>query len=336
MTQNAARACTIEAPCKINLHLVIGGKRPDGFHSLESVFASLALADTLVFGYSGKTGECLLSTAWETAEEPIPPESNLVYKAVSLFREKTGFSRGLSVRLTKRVPSGAGLGGGSSDAASALLALNALAGSRLPADTLAEMASILGSDVPFFLGGGAAFVSGRGEKIERVMPPEGLTVVLVKPPFNSDTSFAYRLIDRARDLEGRKKESVPKEDLIRALGAPPETWPFRNDFLPVFLDSRFSEGENAAAYRTILDALRKYGASFAGLSGSGSSCFGIFTSRDRAEKAAGDLAAPEYSISAPSGEFSENFTGNFERFPQRNLIKVTFFLANGSSPVLNY
>ena len=313
MSKGLATSCVIEAPCKINLHLSIGEKRGDGFHSLESIFAPLALADTLRFERGG-TGEDTLSVNWETTGQSIAPEENLVVKAVSLFRQRTGFPPALRIHLDKRIPLGAGLGGGSSDAASTLLALNTLSGHPLSAIELSEMAAALGSDVPFFLGGGAAFVSGRGERVEPVKTPEGLWALLVKPPFSSDTGNAYRLLDEARERENLAKEKLPKEKLpkeavIRALHSPPQTWPFYNDFLPVFLAQG---GEKAAAYRAVLDNLRNAGASFTGLSGSGSCCFGIFTTEKTAKNAEKTLSCT------------------------KNDIILTFFLAQTHNSVVKY
>jgi len=267
----------------------------------------LAFSDTLRFEFGGLDGETSLFTNWEIPAEDIPDEKNLVLRAISLFREQTGYKKGLSVRLDKRIPTGSGLGGGSSDAAAALLAMNALSGSALPMQSLAAMASVLGSDVPFFLTGGAAFVSGRGETVEPVKSPGELCVVLVKPPFNSDTTHAYSLLDRLRE-QGivKKMEKIPRETLLRALEGGSEEWPFFNDFMPVFLCKGYSA--NADMYGEILESLRGLGASFAGLSGSGSCCFGIFRSKAEAEKAAEKL--------------------------RRNIVISTFFLARRADPVL--
>jgi 4-diphosphocytidyl-2-C-methyl-D-erythritol kinase len=173
-----------------------------------------------------------------------------------------------------------------------------LAGSAFSGEDLREMAALLGSDVPFFLSGGAAFVSGRGECIEPVKTPTGLWVVLVKPPFSSDTAGAYALLDQfkaSRKAENNPPEVKPsKPALIRALEEEPGHWPFQNDFLPVFLHSnQIQKGEKAPpiAYQIIIESLQKAGASFAGLSGSGSCCFGVFTNRQEGEKLVAEFAA---------------------------------------------
>jgi 4-diphosphocytidyl-2-C-methyl-D-erythritol kinase len=339
-------ACTIDAPCKINLHLAIGKKRPDGFHELESLFVPLDFHDTLRFECGGENGVCSLDMNWEALSDviqtvtplEIPVEKNQVFRAVSLFRERTDYKSGLLVRLDKRVPLGAGLGGGSSDAASCLLALNALAGDALPMDALREMAAVLGSDVPFFLNRGtdgvcpsAAYVSGRGERVKPVKTPEGLWVLLVKPGFSSDTAGAFRLLDevRLRDKFPGDKfrlspgkisllawKNQPADAIIKALEKEPEIWPFYNDFLPVFLEplnfATEDTDKSTVQYQTILTNLKGAGASFAGLSGLGSCCFGVFKVRETAEKAEKKLRIP----------------GNF--------VKLTFFLAHKTVPVLEY
>jgi 4-diphosphocytidyl-2-C-methyl-D-erythritol kinase len=305
--------CTIEAPCKINLHLSVGKKRDDGFHSIESIFATLAFSDTLRFQISGLEGEIRLFTNWETPVEEILDEKNLIIRAISLFREQTGFKKGLIVRLDKRIPLGAGLGGGSSDAAATLLALNLFSGAALPMSYLAIMATALGSDTPFFLTCGTAFVIGRGETVEPVKSPERLWVVLAKPPFASDTASAYMLLDRLR-AQGQieEKAGIKREILLGALEGDSEKWPFYNDFLPVFLCRELSENDSAnrVIYRDILESLRNSGAAFAGLSGTGSCCFGVFRAKNKAEEAAEKLQK------------------------EGNTAISTFFLAHRANPVL--
>jgi 4-diphosphocytidyl-2-C-methyl-D-erythritol kinase len=312
---------TLEAPCKVNLHLRVKGLRPDGYHELESIFLALAFGDTLSFEVRDKPGPVVLSREYRIGrgagrtgggpgdtgggrsggEAPFPPEKDLVYRAAARFRETTGFDRALEIRLVKRVPLGSGLGGGSSDAAAVLRGLDALAGTALSPAVLSALAESLGSDVPFFLAPGAAFVSGRGERIRPLPVPEKLRVVLVNPGFPSDTPGAFRRLDQdraerqglnraegaGRDLSVRKREgSGGPEALMAALGDAPGTWPYGNDFLPLFLKG----GPGAAAYRDITGGLKALGADFTGLSGSGSTCFGVFTDGGAAEKAARDLS----------------------------------------------
>ncbi|GHV04515.1 4-diphosphocytidyl-2-C-methyl-D-erythritol kinase [Spirochaetia bacterium] len=277
----------IKAPCKINLHLGVGERRADGFHDLRSIFAALDFGDTLGFELFGDNGFCDIVTDWKVPALPedsaqIPLEKNIVHKAVSLYRSRTGFNRGLRIYLEKRIPLGGGLGGGSSDAASALIALNALAGDRLSPSEMKELAEQLGSDVPFFLSSGTAWVSGRGEYIEPLSVPADLAVVLVNPGFPSATAEAFKQLDLWRGQGGAKTVPVTiLDDALKcALAGHPKDWPYGNDFLPVFL-----AGKEAKAYGDIISRLKSLGADFSGLSGAGSTCFGVFTEGEKAEQA---------------------------------------------------
>jgi 4-diphosphocytidyl-2-C-methyl-D-erythritol kinase len=277
----------IRASAKINLHLAIKDRRPDGFHDLESIFLALDFGDDLRFalGEAEGRGFTALDTNWLVpGEAALPPEHNSVCKAAALFRERTGFARDLRVSLDKRIPLGAGLGGGSSDAAATLRALNTLSGAGLSAAALGDLAAQLGSDVPFFLKGGAAWVSGRGEHIQPLDTPDGLSVVLVYPGFVSNTAAAFRVLDDARN-GATCGEDVSAARLIDALGEAPARWPYRNDFLPVF------QNAGITVYEDTLADLRRLGADFCGLSGSGSTCFGIFSDATAAGAARESLLA---------------------------------------------
>jgi 4-diphosphocytidyl-2-C-methyl-D-erythritol kinase len=294
------RALTIAAPAKLNLHLRIKERRPDGFHDLESIFIALDFGDTLCF--EPLEGENALEISMKGPQAGgfgLAGEKNIIFKAISLFRERTGFLQGLRVTTEKRIPLGGGLGGGSSNGASTLLAMNALAaaeGRSLNEAALAELAASLGSDVPFFLcETGAAWVSGRGERVKPLQAPsswaEGLFFVLVNPGFASNTAAAYRLLDEKRANSyisnvscTKKQANSSNEDLIRSLAAPPAAWPFENDFLPAFLRSDSGNTGPAEAYRKILSQLREAGADFSSLSGSGATCFGVFTNETAAQK----------------------------------------------------
>jgi 4-diphosphocytidyl-2-C-methyl-D-erythritol kinase len=317
----------VAAPCKINLHLSVGERRSDGCHNLESIFQTLNFGDSLRFEVLEEKGRCDMAVhSAPGAGLRLPPEENIVAEAVSVFRRRTGFDRGLRVSLEKRVPVGGGLGGGSSDAASTLAALDVLAGTGLSLAELRDMALSLGSDVPFFLAdppegggggisqagcGGAAWVTGRGERILPLKTPYPRPVVLVNPGFPSPTGEAFRRLDLWREERGKAgpltaaRSADPKE-LIGALGADPASWPYWNDFLPVL-----SGGDGkSSVYRRILSVLRQGGAGFAGLSGAGSTCFGVFLDEGGAERAAKLL-----------------MNGGF-------LVYVTFFLASSPFGVL--
>jgi len=306
MLESDVPGIKIAAPAKLNLHLRVGDRRPDGFHDIESLFLALDFGDTVLIetrpGTAGGTlAPAKVNMDWQIPGENLPPEKNIVSGAVSLFRSRTGYAQGLEVTVEKRIPLGGGLGGGSSDAAATLLALNRLAAPDSPdgdglldREALAEMGAELGSDVPFFvhsaLGGfAAAWVGGRGEQIRPVELPgqaRGLSLLLVNPGFHSDTARAFGAVDRYRrtapsDRDNPDAESWGPEEV---LARPPGDWPFRNDFMAAFAgqeaDSPFYDAWRT--YREIIFAMKEAGADFAGLSGSGSTCFGVFSVKDKA------------------------------------------------------
>ena len=272
---------TINAPAKINVHLAIKNKRTDGFHNLESIFLAIDLSDTLNF--QEIPGENSLEIGMKSDDfglERIPVEKNIIFKAVSLYRN-AGFSRGLRITVEKRIPPGGGLGGGSSDAASTMLAMDELLkteGTGIQSPDISLKKS-LGSDITFFLHkSAAAWVGGTGEIIEPIAAPENIFFVLVNPGFQSETVGAYQRLDELRSVG--KMVAATKDALIKALYEKPEKWPYFNDFLPVFDD-----GKEGKIYRQILSELKNLGAGFANLSGSGSTCYGVFSDREFAEKA---------------------------------------------------
>ncbi|MGE9269697.1 MAG: 4-(cytidine 5'-diphospho)-2-C-methyl-D-erythritol kinase [Verrucomicrobiales bacterium] len=186
-----------EAPAKLNLSLRILRKRDDGFHDLESIMVTLpGLHDLLSI-------ETAAEDSFHCDTEGVPTDAtNLVVRAIDCFRKKTGFVDRFTVHLEKNIPHGAGLGGGSSDAAFALKAVNELTGQRLSHGDLEILAAELGSDVPFFLGEGWAKVSGRGEQIEICEPPLSMPVLLLKPSFGVSTPVAYQSWLSAKEIPG--------------------------------------------------------------------------------------------------------------------------------------
>jgi len=174
----------VSAPAKINLTLRIIGKRPDGYHELESVMQMLSLADSLVIGDA--------DTLRFTCSDPaLDGEDNLVLKAARLLLTRCPEGRGARIHLEKKIPSQAGLGGGSSDAAAALSALNEFWDIRLPADELFPLAAQLGSDVPFFMNGPSAVVRGRGEEVTPVINKTPCHIVVAKPTAGLSTPRVY-------------------------------------------------------------------------------------------------------------------------------------------------
>ena len=268
------RSLRVRARAKVNLDLRVLGRREDGYHELRTIFQTLALHDTLWF--SRTSGPFAI-----TATHPDVPvdHANIVWKAArALWRARgsAGEPHGISVRIVKRIPVEAGLGGGSSDAAAALVALNRLWDVKLGPPDLFDLASSLGSDVPFFLVGGAALGTGRGEVLYPLPDLPPMPVVLARPREGVSTAQAYAWYASAtRHTTRLQRLSVPW---------PPGSLNVRNDFEPVV----FRHVPAAARLRR---ALIDGGSELAMLSGSGSVVFGVFASEGDARRAAGLLPA---------------------------------------------
>jgi len=256
----------LQAPAKINLCLRVLGKRPDGYHDIDSVFAKVSLFDTLSF--RAAPGIELTTEGFDAG----PSADNLVVRAARALRAGRPRLPGVRMHLVKRIPSGAGLGGGSSDAAAALRGLDRFWGLGLTPRELHGLAASLGSDVPFFLHGAAARVSGRGEVVEPFTPARSWPVLLVKPRVSVSTAWAYGALSLTKDRQKNKLSCFGlAENRLSSLAAG-----LANDFeAPVF--RRHPE------ILRIRDGLLRQGALAAVLSGSGSAVVGFF---DRGEEAA--------------------------------------------------
>src|SRR5206468_9078668 len=187
------------APAKINLSLKILGRRSDAFHEIETVIAPISLYDEIkVEKRSGNTGIVF------RCDVPSVPQGddNLVVRAAKAFVAKAKIDAAISIELQKKIPHGAGLGGGSSDAASTLLALNELFETNLAREALAKMAEMVGSDVPFFIFQSAAVCKGRGEFVTPTRLREQLAVLLLKPEFGVPTQWAYSRWRDSREIPG--------------------------------------------------------------------------------------------------------------------------------------
>jgi 4-diphosphocytidyl-2-C-methyl-D-erythritol kinase len=187
------------APAKINLSFEIKGRRPDGFHEIETVMTPISLADSLTLETTENEGAIDFS-----CDDPSLPtgDDNLVVRAVKLFREATEIRKGIRILLEKKIPHGAGLGGGSSDAASTLLGLNELFGAGLEENDLLKLAAQLGSDVPFFIARSSAVCRGRGEMVSPISLAVPLNLLLLKPDFGVPTSWAYGKWKGSQQLPG--------------------------------------------------------------------------------------------------------------------------------------
>ncbi len=209
---------TLTAPAKINLWLRILNKRPDGFHALETRMCPISVADVVTVE---RREDDVVSLS--CSDESLPSdESNLALKALRLFENKTKLHHGWNIHLEKHIPHGAGLGGGSSDAASVLNALNQICGSPLSLVALGELAGHLGSDVPFFLYGQTCDATGRGEIVTPVSFPWQLSLVLIKPGFGVPTPWAYQRWAASEELLGVRYTAQPCEwgEMINDLERP--------------------------------------------------------------------------------------------------------------------
>lgn len=252
------------APAKLNLHLEVYPKRSDGYHPIKSIFQTISLVDDLVVSLSGKSLSCVV----ECDAMQLPVENTLT-KTYRLFCQISGVTAGVRVKLTKRIPSGAGLGGGSSDAATFLLILNRMFDYPLGLNQLEEIANLVGSDVLFFLSGGAAVVTGRGDIVEPIKPREDFCIVVVYPDVHCSTLESYGLVDEYFAL-GKTVNETTLQDLEKMYYEPVSEWRFVNTFtnpvatkFPVIFD--------------VMKSLENLGADYVQMSGSGSTVFGVFS-----------------------------------------------------------
>ena len=178
----------VKAPAKINLYLEILNKRPDGYHNIESVMHTISLFDILEIS---ERQDNKIELICENSTLPSNDKKNLVYRAAEKFKEQYGISKGIKIKLIKNIPMGAGLGGGSSDAAATILALNKIWKVNDDMKNLEILGSKLGADVPFFMSGGVAKISGIGDIVEKINTNLSLDFILVKPNFGVSTPYAY-------------------------------------------------------------------------------------------------------------------------------------------------
>jgi 4-diphosphocytidyl-2-C-methyl-D-erythritol kinase len=209
-------AVTIAAPAKVNLFLRILGREDDGYHGLETLFCLVSLADELRAERVEEPGVSLETTGADTG----PVEENLAVRAARQVLEATGNRFGVRLTLTKRIPVRAGLGGGSSDGAAALLAVNTLAADAVPRHELLQFAARLGSDVPFFLSGAAlALAWGRGERLLRLPPLPAAPALLLLPARGVATAEAYRWVDEGRRTGERRGAVALDLDALAGWGS---------------------------------------------------------------------------------------------------------------------
>lgn len=261
----------VPALAKINLTLKVLQKRPDNYHELRTVFQTISLRDSIGITYQ-RSREMELDLGG-TVEIP----NNLILRAAHVILNEMGVKAKVSFHLTKRIPMGGGLGGGSSDAAAVLLALPALARKRVPAAELLRIAGELGSDVPFFLLGGTALALGRGEELYPFAAPPVRYGLLVAPDLHISTPEAFRAL--ARDTA-----PGPPPEIIR--GFTPALWDFSSSW-PAGCENDFEAPAFAQhpELKTIHRRLVRTGAQPARLTGSGAALYGLYTTAEGARAA---------------------------------------------------
>jgi 4-diphosphocytidyl-2-C-methyl-D-erythritol kinase len=273
---NSPRRARVRALAKINLDLRVLGKRPDGYHELRTIFQTISLGDTLEIAFTPGR-----KTVVELRESLAIPD-NLVTRAAHMALEAMRIGGRVEMHLVKRVPMGAGLGGGSSDAAAVLLGLPVLAGRRLELPELTGMAQKLGSDVPFFLLGGRAVGIGRGTELFPLPDEAAPSGLVVAPGVHVHTAQAYRDLSARLTSEAQENKIFSFQSQVwgRGVGVP------RNDFEEVV----FQQHPDLAA---IKKKLVRAGATVALMTGSGSAVFGMFANRDAISAALQLWGAPK-------------------------------------------
>lgn len=280
---------TEQAYAKVNLFLDVTGKREDGYHDLTSVMHTVSLADTVTVRATVADYSCITV---EMVNSDVPAdERNLAYLAAEAFLEETGITAAVFVQVEKRIPDCAGLGGGSSDCAATLRALNALFAYPLSTEALLALGARLGADVPFCIVGGTRLCRGKGEKMQRY-PMKDMVFVIAKPKDEKvATPAAYGMLDEAFD--NYENEDSALHDALFDFFSEDGIDGMYNVFEGVVLP----KCPEAARLRSRMIAL---GARSAMMSGSGTAVFGVFSDEDAAKHAAEDIEGAIVCTSAPA------------------------------------
>ena len=273
----------IAAHAKVNLFLRVLAREDTGYHTIETLFTLLDLADVLMVERRPEGIELVVRGA-----DTGPTEQNLAYRAADLLLEATNRRFGVRIELDKRIPVQSGLGGGSSDAAAALHAVNALAGTVVPRHEIIQYAARLGSDVPFFAAGAAFGLGwGRGERLLRLPAPPGAAALVVVPPFGVSTADAYQSLAAARQTEARRGavaldlEALATWGSIGRLGG--------NDFESVLFGRR-------PDFMATFERLAETGPYLVRLAGSGSALVAVYGTTARRDDAALRLGERDYRL----------------------------------------
>ena len=276
------RPLTLRPPAKINLSLDVGARQADGFHEVRTVLQAIGISDTLRL--TPRRGPLTLSTR----SPGVPADAtNLVWRAAALlWREagRPGEPRDVQIKLDKAIPTAAGLGGGSADAAAALAGLNTVWNLRWSRERLAKLGASLGSDVPYFFVGGTAIGLGRGDDVLPLQDIGRFGIVIITPSFGVSTADAYRWLDEDRAASATEPA---REQSLRAGWAA--------GALRVTNDLQDPVARRHPVLTVAIDACRREGALVAGMTGSGSAVFGVFTEAGAA-RAARRLRRPEWLV----------------------------------------
>lgn len=275
---------SIKTAAKINLALDVTGKLPNDYHTIESVFQTVGLYDeiTVTLTESNINISCTVPERFAESDEIPCDERNIAYKAAKLFLEETGCQQGCSIHIKKGIPSQAGMGGGSTDAAAVLYCLNRLTRSPLTSEKLASLGQKLGADVPFFFTGGTAYVSGIGEKIAPIRSYAGKILVIAKGTEGVSTAEAYRNIDALVNPAHPKTNK-----LVQAIEA-------ESTDVCAYFDNLFETAVFLPEVKDIKAEMMSCSALSSIMTGSGSAVFGLFSDESTAEKCAEKLTEKGY------------------------------------------
>lgn len=256
---------TFLANAKLNLYLDITGKRPDGYHLLETVMQSVDLCDIVTVKLAGEEVDV------DCSDPRIPGGAeNICFKAAELYSKATGRNFGVKIHIDKRIPHGAGMGGGSADAAAVLTGLNRLFNDALSREELLKLAADIGADVPFCIKGGLKLCKGTGDELYDVKPLPERVYLVVMPDFRCNTKEAYERWDNG---------PIPPHKRVEEFINSGEKFPEKiyNTFAELYSDKRISD---------VTGKLRLFGAENAALTGSGAAVFGVFKDEKTASLAA--------------------------------------------------
>jgi 4-diphosphocytidyl-2-C-methyl-D-erythritol kinase len=260
----------LRAPAKVNLFLEVLGRRPDGYHDILSVFQAISLSDIVTVRLTEGCG-----TSLACSRKELETSDNLAFRAAEAFRRAAGFDGGIGIELEKAIPVQGGLGGGSSDAAAVLKGLNELLGGALGSQELARIGAEIGSDVPFFLSGGTARVTGRGEHVEPIECAGEYTYVVYYPGFGVSTAAVYG------NLRRKLTDNAQNDKLLCSFLAKGEL-----DAATDYFHNRLEETAFELERRLIeaCATMQRCVSTRVMLCGSGASLFSAFVDADRAQK----------------------------------------------------